>query len=141
MQFYSSYNCAKTSDLKFFHGHTCIQHSIFQAREREGGRERERERQRQTDRDRQTERNRETDTERDRQSDRQTDRDRESGRHIDRQRTGCTRDDTDEGPGDILAMPTCDSNSAQEAGPTLWDYFSTVRPPPPPHPLPHRTLP
>ena len=28
MQFHSSHKCAETSELNFFHGHTCIQHSI-----------------------------------------------------------------------------------------------------------------
>ena len=27
MQFHSSYKCAETLELNFFHGHTCIQHS------------------------------------------------------------------------------------------------------------------
>ena len=29
MQFHSSYKCAETSELNVFHGHTCIQHSMF----------------------------------------------------------------------------------------------------------------
>jgi len=29
MQFHSSYKCAETSELNFFHGHTRMQHSVF----------------------------------------------------------------------------------------------------------------
>ena len=29
MHFHSSYECAETSELNLFHGHTCIQHSVF----------------------------------------------------------------------------------------------------------------
>ena len=32
MQFHSSYNCAETSELNFFYGHTCIKHSVFLGR-------------------------------------------------------------------------------------------------------------
>ena len=70
MQFHSSYKCAETSELNFFHGHTCTYNTHF-FRQTCDSRERETDRQTQTDTDRQKQagiqidRKTETETERD----------------------------------------------------------------------------